>query len=33
MGMLLTWVLPIVGLDIGAIGSGSSIVLRFRLDE
>jgi len=31
--MLLTWVLPIVGLDIGAISSGNSIVLRFRLDE
>jgi hypothetical protein len=26
-------VLPIVGLDIGAIGSGNSIVLWFRLDE
>ena len=28
-----TRVLPIVGLDIGAISSGNSIVLRFRLDE
>lgn len=24
-----TWVLPIVGLDIGAISSGNSAVLRF----
>lgn len=29
----LTWVLPIVGLDIGAIASGNSIVQRFGLDE
>ncbi|MFT3947833.1 MAG: hypothetical protein QM763_13180 [Agriterribacter sp.] len=29
----LTWVLSIVGLDIGAINSGSSIVLQFGLDE
>ena len=29
MGITLTLVLPIVGLDIGAISSGNSVVLRF----
>lgn len=28
-----TWVLPIVGLEIGTIRSGNCIVLWFRLDE
>ena len=31
--LLTTLVLPIVGLAIGAISSGNSIVLRFGLDE